>query len=118
MKRMLLDLQDECWTTTRRHPSNVAEAVELVQELLQLTDNTVDDVPLSEVPVAAGGDVTALADELDKAKARIPELEFVEIVTVCRHEDVLEVITRQHAEDVEVWKGTCAKNANSLILSM
>lgn len=52
VKRKLVDLQGsviEFWIKKRRVPRNVAEAVELVQELLQSNTN-VNAVPLSDAP--------------------------------------------------------------------
>lgn len=61
---------------------NVAEAVELTQELLRSGGVPVNTVPSSEIPVTAGGDTTGFAAELDNAKGRIAELESVETTNV------------------------------------
>lgn len=50
MKRKLLDLWDGCQTKKRRVPTNVAEAVEIAQELLRLADVSVNTMLLSKVP--------------------------------------------------------------------
>lgn len=50
------------------------KAVELAQGLQLSADVSIITVMISDDPVAAGEHTTGLADELDKAKARITKL--------------------------------------------
>lgn len=114
-KLKLLDMQDECRTEKERFPTNVAEAVELAQELLGSTDVHVNTVPPSEIPVTTGGDIAELTAELDKAKFRINELVFVEPFTIRWHGELWDEVKQRHAKEVSNWNDKPAGNADSLI---
>lgn len=90
MKWKLLGLQDECHTKKRRVPASFTWPVGLSKELLQSADVPDNTVLSSEIPVITGGNTIELATELNKAMARIAELESVEIITVRCHEILLE----------------------------
>lgn len=115
MKRKLLDLQDECRTKKRRVLANLAEVVELAQELLQSTDVLVNAVASLEVPVTTGGITFELATKLNKHKAFIAEVESVETITIPRRGDVSDEDKQRHTDEISVWKETSAENADSVI---
>lgn len=75
-------------------------------------------VPSSVDPATTGGENTALAAELDKAKARIAELESVEAITARRHEELLREVKQRAAKEIKVWEETSGKNADSLIINV
>lgn len=79
-----------CRTKKISVPTNVAEVVESVQELLQSANAPVNTVLWSGVPAAIEGDTTAIAAELNIAKIRISEREFIDTLTVRRHMALLE----------------------------
>lgn len=89
MKRKVLGSQDEYRTKKRRVPTNVAEAVELAEELLRSEDVSIQAVRSPGLPPIIGGDTTALGAMLDKAKARFAERKSVLTITVRRHKKKL-----------------------------
>lgn len=93
---------------------NVAKAVELVQELLQSSAG-LDFVPSSNLPVIIDGNASALAADLDKAKAKIAELGSTGTLTIRRHEKLREEVKKCHVEGVGAWKETSADNMDSPI---
>lgn len=98
-KRNLTNLQEECQTKKPRVPTNVAEAVELAQMLLRSADASVNTVLSEEVPVTTGTRTAELAAKLNKAKARIKELESIESITVRWHGELLDEVQQRRAED-------------------
>lgn len=109
MKRKFPDLQEECRTKKRRAPTKVGEVVELAQKWLRPADSALNTVPSSDAPVNSEEDTTEIAAELNIVKARIAELEYVENITVRRHEELFDKVKRRHAEKMSDWKETSSK---------
>lgn len=101
VKRKFLDMQDECRVKEQRASANVAEVVDLAQELLQ-SGIGVNDVSSWDVLIATDGDVTTLAAYLDKAKVRILDLESMETIAVRWIKEVLEEVQERQAEEFGV----------------
>lgn len=78
-------------------------------------DVGVHAAPSSDLPSSPEEDSTELVGDLDEAEARIAKPESVGTVTGRRHEESLHEIKKCHAEEIGVWKGTYAENADSLV---
>lgn len=83
--------------------------------MFRSADVPISTVPSSDVAVNTAGHAAELSTWLEKAKARITELESVETMTVHRYEKLMDEVKQRHAEKVSVWKDTSRKNADGLI---
>lgn len=93
----------------------MAEAVELVRDLLRSDDVPVNTVSPLKVLVAAGEDNTESAAEMNKTKAGNAESETVMTITARRQGVRFNDVKKHHAEKVIIWKAISAETVNGLI---
>lgn len=115
MKRKLVDLQNECRTKEQKGPTNVADGVELSQELLCSSDVPVDVILSPQILTDPGGGATELSTELKMTKARIAKLEFVETMAARGHDELKNDVKRCPAAKLSFCEETSWENADSLI---
>lgn len=90
--------------------------VELVQELICSSTVPVGAAPSSEAPADIGKEkklAKVLAD-FEKHQARLADLESVEMMTIRRHQNLLNELKQPHAKKVTVWLENSRDSADSL----
>lgn len=118
IKRKLHNLKDESRTKKQVGPINVAEVVNLAQEMFRSSVIPDDAAASSEAPINPRGNATGLLAELEKAKALMAELDSVKTMTIRWHKELMDEAKQRHAENVAHGIETSRENADSLIIGV